>query len=60
MHIVIQVSAAMSMKSVPSWDFTRCRMVVCYRRFGATYLSHLLGYCSSRTSGLLHCWRRER
>jgi hypothetical protein len=27
------------------WDFTQPRLVVCYRAFGTTYLSHLQG-CS--------------
>jgi hypothetical protein len=30
------------------WDFTRCRLVGCYRRFGVTYQFYLKQSSSSR------------
>ena len=37
------------MRSAPFCDFTQRRMVVCYRRFGTTYRSHLQGSSSPNT-----------
>ena len=36
------------LRSALFWDFMQHRMVVCYRRFGTTYRSHLQGSSSLR------------
>jgi hypothetical protein len=47
-----QVCVAVCMRSALVWDFTQRWMVVCFRRFGATYQQHL-----QRPSCLLFKWK---
>jgi hypothetical protein len=49
-----QSSASMLMRSVLFWDITQRRVVIIYRCFGTTYLSHLQGSRSPRRKELLH------
>jgi hypothetical protein len=39
--LVLQASAAMLINATLFWDITQCRIVILYRRFGTTCLSHL-------------------
>ena len=56
LHLALsQVSGAVQMRPALFWYFTQRRMVVCYRRFGTAYQSHL----QWSSSPFLDCWTLE-